>query len=1120
MNDSVARAEPDTAAARREVLRARLAANGLAAGVGHVPFPRVDGAGPHPLSSAQRRMWFAQQHDPGGAAYNICAGFRIAGPLEPERLHAAFRAVVADQEILRTVYRAGQDGVPGQLVLPEVDLHMTAVALPDDVPDPPAAVDELVRAHGGEPFDLSSDCPLRLLLVRIAVDEHVLVLIAHHIALDDLSWEPVLSAAARHYSGERAEAPATRFVEFARWESDRADAGAFAESLQHWRRVLRPWPAQAVLPATRTGRERSGRGIRRRLTLPTATANAVGALADRTRCTPFMVVLACLRAVLHRYAPDTDPAVATVVIPKSRPELTGMVGNFGNTVLVHAAAEDGTTFTELLTRTRQACLDAFDHQEVPFDLVVEELRPPRAVDGAGLFGVMFTQRGHILRGVEFPGQRWTEFPVFNGTSRFDLAVELLAAPDSFVLTATGADALFDDDALDRVLGHLETVITAVAIDPDRDLARLPLLTDAERTRVVDDWNATDQPEYLPTRTLTDLLAEQAARTPHAPALTWDGGTLDYAEVDAAANRLANHLIAQGIGPGDLVGVLVPRSPDQITAILAILKVGGALLALDPDWPVLRVAEVVIDSEPAAVLTTPAGVDSLFGTCRPPLVVDLTADAPLIAACAETAPSSSARLDDTAYVIHTSGSTGTPKGVMISHRSIVNRLPWQIDLLKLTAGDAVLHKAPMSFDIAINEIFLPLAAGARLVLAPPGAEGDVTALLTTIARHRVTFVYLVSSLLDLMVDREDADTAFRELRHVWCGGEVLTAELYRRFRQRSDARMYHGYGPAEATIGVTCRVLESTEDVRNMTLGRPNPNTRVYLLDKWGAPVPIGVVGEIHIGGVQVAQGYLNDPVRTRERFVPDPFRGDGTLYRTGDLARYRADGHIEFVGRVDNQVKIGGRRVELEEVEAKLATHPAVRQAVVLLRTDAGRGAALVAHVAVGDAVIGGAELAEWLSRRLPAHMVPAVIRPVPALPVKASGKVDREALSSVGLPGPDRAATAFAAPRGAAQQVVADIWARLLEVDRVGADDNFFDLGGHSMLMLRVQAEIRRELGRDVSVVTLFDHPTVRSIAGLLGTAGDEADDEERRELLAVRRRAGRQRRGAQGRVPIEGDE
>jgi amino acid adenylation domain-containing protein len=1104
----------DADAARMALIHARLAARGLGdpgAEADSTPFPVFTDNQPRALSSAQRRMWFAQLRAPDCADYNVCAGFRIVGDLDPDLLRASFDAVAERQAILRTVYRTDERGVPCQVVELDPEVPLDVVELPCGWTELSATVDALVARHGRLPFDLERDCPLRLVLVVVGPREHVLVLIAHHIAIDDLSWEPLLRGVAEHYRGATAgeagvgDGPRVAFAEYAEWEQRRIAAGRFTESLRHWRETLTPWPDPVVLPApTRVPEQPSTAGFRRRVTLPDRTRVALHDLANSTSSTLFMVTLACLEAVLSRYAPTRDIAVGTVVINRDRPELRDVVGNAGNTMLLRTRVADDPRFVDLVAEVRRVCVDAFTHQEVPFDLVVEDIRPQRRNDGSGLFNVMFTQRGRILRGVDIPGQHWSEFPVFNGTTRFDLAVEVLDDTDGLVLTATGAASAFTVSDLDRLLGHLGVLIEEAVAGPERRVSELPLLTEAEHTRIVHEWNATDRPEYLPTTTLTGLVDSQVAATPDACAVVASDVELSYAELDAAANRLAHHLRARGVPSGGYVGVLLPRSPELITSLLAVLKAGAAFVALDPAWPALRVTEITGDAGLAAVVTNGDMVDGL--TIGAP-VVDLAAEAGEISARESHPPEVPVGLDDVAYVVYTSGSTGTPKGVMITHRGIVNRLPWQVDLLGLSSVDAVLHKAPMSFDISVNEIFLPLVAGARLVLATPGGEGDVSHLLATITRHRVTFVYVVSSLLDVMIDRHDAAAAFASLRHVWCGGEAMTAELYQRFRRRSTARLYHGYGPAEATVGVTCRVYDSVEHVRDVTIGRPNPNTRIHLLDPHGNPVPVGVTGELYIGGLPLARGYLNDPARTGERFVVDPFQGgDERLYRTGDLARYRSDGQIEFVGRLDNQVKIGGRRVELEEIEAKLVAHPDVRHAVVELRAAGARGQVLVGHVAVGESTVSAGELVSWLDRRLPGYMVPSVVIPAAELPIQASGKVDRAALAAVPLPEFDRVGTAYVAPTGDVQGTVADIWRAVLDVDEVGADDNFFDRGGHSLLVLRVQAEIRSRLGHDISVVDLFDSPTVRMIAARISPETRHGEDNE--ELRRVAGLARRQRR------------
>ncbi|MEU8872190.1 amino acid adenylation domain-containing protein [Streptomyces javensis] len=1114
--------------ARQERIRRLLAERGFGHGGGASGadrFPRL-GPGPHVLSSAQRRMWFAQQRNPGSASYNICVGFRIDGDLDSARLRHAFESVVAHQDVLRTVYRRGADGLPVQQVLPVIDMPWRTA----DCQGLPAGahieeeIERLAGEHGRLPFDLAEDCPLRPLLIGLGTREHALVLSAHHIAIDDQSWSPLLSAVAEYYgsdaAGQHAAArpPSTvTYAQFAEWEQQRVASGEFEESLAFWRDRLAPWPAAAALPvAGGVLGERSEDGLRRHLTLSQRTSAAISAFAKDSGASLFMMTLACLAAVLSRYSGSGDLAVGTVAVHRPSPAFEPLVGNFGNTLMLRFDSGGDPHFSDLLAEVQKGCIDAFGQQEVPFDQVVEAVRPPRKRDGSGLFNVMFTQRGLTLpQDVDFAGQTWREFPVFNGTTRFDLAVEMVSGLDGLVLTGTGARRIFDAEGIDRALGHLATLMEGVLADPTRRLSELPLLPDAEYHRVVHEWNATDRTEYLPRTTLPGLFAEQVCRRPDAEALVFGDQRLSYAELDGRANQLARHLVASGVTPGGLVGVLLERSPELVVTMLAVLKAGAAFVALDPAWPTLRKRELISTAGLSACVTTGEMLSKgELGAMAPQVPhVDLAADGDLVAGLDRQVMEVATALDDVAYVIYTSGSTGVPKGAMITHAGIVNRLPWQADLLELTTSDTVLHKAPVSFDISINEIFLPLASGCRLVLAKPGGEGDVSYLLSTIAEHRVTFVYLVSSMLDLMVERDDATEAFRSLRHVWCGGEVLSPELYLRFRQRCGARMYHGYGPAEATIGVTCRVYETADHVRDITIGRPNPNTRVYLLDGARKPVPVGTVGEIHIGGLPLARGYLNDPERTAERFVDNPFLPGERLYRTGDLARYRADGQIEFVGRADNQVKLNGRRIELEEIEAKLAAHPEVRQACVLVRTRGRLGRQLVAFVATGDSAVTPEELRSWLTERVPSYMVPPTVVPMPTLPLKSSGKVDRDELGSADIPEDERRKTTYTAPRGALQEGVAAIWARTLGIEQVGVHENFFDLGGHSLLVLTVQAEIHRDLGRDISVVALFENPTVASVARQLETGAGVLGDEDAREVENIRGRAERQRRARAGR-------
>ncbi|WP_233521808.1 non-ribosomal peptide synthetase [Streptomyces triticagri] len=645
-----------------------------------------------------------------------------------------------------------------------------------------------------------------------------------------------------------------------------------------------------------------------------------------------------------------------------------------------------------------------------------------------------------------------------------------------------------------------------------------MLSDEEWHRIVHGWNATARPELLAPGTLHGLFEDRVRSDPEAEALVDGRHRWTYGQLDAAANRLAHRLARAGAGPDRLVGVHLERSAALVVGLLATLKTGAAFVPLEPSWPTRRIAEVVADAAPVAVLSR-AEPSAPHWSGIP--VLDPTEDDRATPQDGDRAPVH--QPGTLAYVIHTSGSTGRPKGAMISHAAIRNRLPWQAQLLALQPGDAVLHKAPLGFDISVNEIFLPLSCGARLVLAPPGADKDPDALIAVTAAERVNFVYVTSTMLDAMLERPGIEAAAPSLHHVWCGGEVLTPELFARFRERlPDSTMYHGYGPAEATIGVSCEVYRGESRRTGVTIGTPNPNTRIHVLAPGLRPVPPGVPGEIHIGGVQVASGYLGDSRRTADRFVPDPFATEpgARLYATGDLGRYRPDGVIEFLGRADRQIKIRGYRIELDEVEAVLGRHRAVRQAVVLLREDSPGAGHLAAYclAAADRPATQETELRDFAAERLPEYAVPHSVQILPEFPLMPSGKVDRAALAE--LPAAVPVAAPYLAPRDGLERVVAGVWAEVLGVPRVGARDNFFDLGGHSLLTLRVQAALERELGRSIRVVDLFSHPTVSDLARLLDTPesppdhsrpdGTPAPTATGQEARVERRRAARGRAAA----------
>ena len=1092
----------DDDAARRLLLRSLLARQDAAGSVPVAPDPGGDGAverdpAATPLSSAQYRMWFHQHTRPDSAAYNLAVAAWLSGPLDPEAVRAGFAAVAGRHEILRTVYRTGPDGIPVQCVLDstEVPFHQEDLTLTGvDVDEAARAV--AVRA-AGRPFDLATETPLRLHLYRTAPDRHLLLVVLHHIACDDLSWRPLFAEAS---AGYRAALDATSGAGFAplplqygdhadREQRARHEAAGPDDGLAYWRRRLTPAPPPVAplpdLPRPPVAGEAGARVTRR---LSPGTHDRLTALARAAAASPFMALLAGYAALLHRCTGQTDLTVATPVVNRDAPGLGELIGNFGNSIVLRVDASDRPGFRALLGRVRTECLAAYAHQDTPFDRVVEEVRPHRSAGHSPLADTMFSSRTSGMGALDLPDIEVEETSVHNGTARFDLAVEAVDTGAGVELGATYRTELYTPQTVERLLGHLDRLLTAAVAHPDTPVDELPMLSDQEWHRIVREWNDTARPDLLTPETLHGLFETEARRNPRGEALVDGSDRWTYAELDAAADRLAERLAAVGAGPGELVGVHLERSAHLVVGLLAVLKTGAAFVPLEPAWPARRIEEVVADAAPAAVLSYDDPAAPQWG------------GTPVLAPDAERLPGSSGwtsvhRPGELAYVIYTSGSTGKPKGAMITHAAIRNRLPWQSELLGLKPRDAVLHKAPLGFDISINEIFLPLSCGSRLVLAPPGADKDPDALIAVAAEEDVSFVYVTSTMLDAMLERPGIEAVAPTLRHVWCGGEVLTPELFARFRDRLPAStMYHGYGPAEATIGVSCEIYRGDSRRTGVTIGRPNPNVRIHVLAPGLRPVPPGVPGEIHIGGVQVASGYLGDPRRTADRFVPDPFGDEpgARLYATGDLGRYRADGVIEFLGRADRQIKIRGYRVELDEVESVLARHPAVRQAVVLFREDtpgAGHLAAYCLSAPDGPAPA-EALLRDFAAERLPEYAVPHSVQVMRELPLMPSGKVDRATLAA--LPAQVPVAAPYLAPRDGLERAVAGVWADVLGVSKVGARDNFFDLGGHSLLTLRVQAALERELGRRVRVVDLFSHPTVADLARLLDThdAHDGTDD------------------------------
>jgi amino acid adenylation domain-containing protein len=1026
---------------------------------GQPPLRRYPREGAPPLSFAQERLWFLDQLQPGTAAYNIPNAVRLNGALDVAALRRALAAIVRRHEALRTVF-AVQEGRPVQVI--REDLH-PALPLADLSALPRAAremeLGRLLAAASAQPFDLAAGPLLRHALLRLGEGEHALLLTFHHIVSDAGSLEVFVRELAALYGAFAAGRPSplpelpVQYADFARWQRQWLEGAALEVQLAFWRERLAGVPLLR-LPGDRPRPAVQGSaGAMLAFALPEPLAAAVHALARQRGATVFMALLAAYQVLLSRLAGQEDFAVGAPVAGRERREIEGLIGFFVNTLVLRSSMAEDLEGLKLLERTRALSLEAYAHQGVPFERVVQEVAPERNLSYTPLFQAMLSFQSLALASLELPGLSLSpvseEFPV----SKFDLTLTAFDSGTQIFGRWVYSTALFERATIARWKGHFEVLLEGLTADPKRRVSELPLLTGREREQLLAEWNR--PPVDYPEEGFVHRLFEaQAERTPEAVAVVLAGEALSYRELNARANRLARRLRRLGAGPETLVGIRAERSFEMVVALLAVLKSGSAYVPLDPALPAERLSFMIADAGIELLLT-----EELPGS-------DGERDDNLAAVLSPENP---------AYVIYTSGSTGQPKGVVVSHRSLGNRLQYARagDVL---ASDAFLQKTTISFDVSLLEIFAPLVTGGRTVLARPGGQQDPAYLVELIREQRITYTSFPPSLLNVLFRQEGFDRC-DSLRVVVTGGETVPAVLPGQFYERlPGAGLLNRYGPTETTISVTSWLCERGGTPRSLPIGRPTAKARVYLVDRDLQPVPIGVTGEILLGGTCVARGYLRRPDLTAAAFVPDPFAGEpgGRLYRTGDLARYRPDGAVEFVGRADSQVKIRGFRVELGEIEAALARHPAVREAAVIDRED-GLTRTLAAYLvpAEGEAP-GEAELRRFLLESLPAYMVPADFVLLAALPVAATGKVDRKALPAPGR----RSVEASEPPRNPTEELLAAVWAELLARERVGIHDGFFDLGGHSLLATQVMSRVRESFGVELPLRLLFERPTIAALA------------------------------------------
>lgn len=1017
-------------------------------------------AGPRPdrlpTSPAQERLLILDRLGETGAAYNYPLVFRVRGALDFDALAGAVGDLVDRHEALRTVF-VEHDGVPCQRILP-VGARPPVRLIERD----PTRVDAEVAAAAHYRFDLSMEIPLRVTVIRVGADDHTVALVLHHIATDEWSDGPFVADLNTAYQARIAgtasalPALAVQYADYALWQRELL-ARIGEQQLQFWRDTLAGAPDELTLPSDRPRPARpSGEGGALHIDIPSETAAALRDLAAQRQVSMLMVLHATVAVLLHRLGAGDDIVVGTPVAGRAETALNELIGFFVNTVVLRADLLGNPSFEELLTRVRDTDLAAFAHQELPFERLVEELNPPRVAGRNPLFGVFIGY--HLRDGADSTmfGLRtdWAEPPVT--AAMFDLGFTLIderADGGATIMAEYSAD-LFDESTVRTLAHRLVTMFGRLAADPAVAIGAVDVLGDGEYDDLVAGRNNTSQ-EIDPVA-LGTLVSRQAQRTPDATAVVYDEDELSYVELEAWSDRLSAALAADGAGAGMIVGISLPRSIELIVALLAAAKSGAAFLPLDPDYPSDRLEYMASDAGPVMVLDDPAFVRALRdGYDAEP-----------------TSPQHEVDPASLAYVLYTSGSTGRPKGVAVPHAGIVNRIAWLQHAYPLAVEDRMLVKTPISFDTSVWEVFWPLSVGATAVVARPGGHRDPAYLAETIVAQRVTAVDFVPSMLKLFLE-EPRSTSCTCLTRVTVGGEALSAEVATRFTEAFAVPLHNLYGPTEASVDV----LGWTADGGPVALGVPGWNVRAYVLDSYLNPVPAGAPGELYLAGVQLAEGYLHRHGLTAQAFVADPFDMGARMYRTGDLVRWRRDGQLEYLGRTDDQIKLRGVRIEPGEIETVLAAHPSVSSARVVVRGDR-----LVAYyVPAGPAAV---SLREHAAAALPIHMVPSAYVEVAAFPLTPSGKLDRNA-----LPEPEVTAGTGRTAVTDQQKRLCALFSEVLGVSVTGIDDDFFALGGHSLLLVRLAAMIRRDLAVEIPVAALMVAPTVAEVAALLAEDGQASD-------------------------------
>jgi amino acid adenylation domain-containing protein len=1011
-----------------------------------------------PLSFPQERLWFLHHLKPGDTAYNEPYAWRLIGPLDVQALRRAFEALVARHDVLRTVFEV-TDGQPGQVVLPEVQIpfELREVSAQTDL-------EALVQTEVASPFDLSRGPLLRVRLFKFSSTEHLLLVIWHHIVIDSWSlgsiWRELGALYSDFVGGGSADLPrpVIQYSDFSRWQRQTMQGPMLEEQLAYWRREL-----STEIPVLELAGDRpqsasaSTKGARHRSVLSASLTRALRDLARKEGATLYIALQAGVQMLFHRYSGLDSFTMGTLIANRARPEFESMVGFCANALVLRADFEGNPTAIEVLRRVRDRAFDAYEHQDVPFELVVSDLRPDRHGLRNPLFEVVLVFENTPPHVLQLTGLSACREPVSAGTAKFDLTLILEEDQGGLSGIWEYRTDLFDAGTIQRMAGHFQRILTEITADPGQSAATIPLLPEEERHQLLVEWNDTRR-DFPREETIHGLFEAQAARTPDAVALIGEERVLTYRELNERSNQVAHYLRSNGVTAGDRVAVVLDRSIEYVIAVLGTLKAGAAYVPIDPETPALRLQTMLDDAGVRLVLESRDG--------RMPNTSEYSCANPLVPVSAT----------DPCYVIYTSGSTGVPKGVEVRHRGVI-RLVFGNDFLPFDDKQTFLLSAPVQFDASTMELWGPLLHGSTLAVDSE-REFDLHRLRALIERHHVTCLWLTSALFNVVIDHQPE--LLENVPHVMIGGEALSvAHVRRALDLLPRTELINGYGPTEATVFATTFRIPRTlsADAANVPIGKPVGNTQIYILDRRQQLVPIGVPGEICIGGDGVAMGYVGDAALTAARFIANPFEPGTTIYRTGDVGRYLPDGNIEFLGRTDHQVKVRGFRVELGEVEHHLKQHPDVHDAVVVVAETAHRDRALAAYVTMmAGTTTTASEVQRFIAQRLPGYCVPSTLTVVESFPLTATGKIDRKALSLMVQPPQHQMRMAMG--RTPTEERLAAIWQEVLGVPAVGVTDNFFDLGGDSLIATRVQMRVESQLGTRVRLSYLFAHPTIAELA------------------------------------------